>query len=169
MSLEVYILAAVFILVASLIPLQRFFARGFGDNFVTSSGDPTLTANLLYALIVFLFFVLFYYFIPQSSDKKNKENFFFEVSKNNPKCRGAFYGKPTTFQFETVGNNCYTGAPMCGHGMIRDCLLCNVYGKGQYPFMDPSSNTDISPEKINQPRNLKNANRIEDFPGTTIL
>lgn len=137
MAVEVYLLVGLFILLASLVPLQKFFARGFGKNFVVESGDPTFTANILYALILFLFFILFYGFIPDSS---KKEGFFFEVSKNNPHCKGAFYGKPASFQFDTVGSGNCSQNPICGYGMIK-CDGCKSYGRGYYPNLDPSQKT----------------------------
>jgi hypothetical protein len=66
-----------------------------------------------------------------------KENFFFEVSKCNPKCSGAFYGKPALFQFSGLDKSCSEKDKSCGEGMICNCKYpeCKniVYGKGMYP------------------------------------
>lgn len=79
------ILTAIFIFLASLIPLQTFFAKGISTrniNFL-NDGCPNLVSNVLYALVLFLFFLVFRYLVFKKDD--DKESFFFEVS-NCKKC-----------------------------------------------------------------------------------
>jgi len=73
---------------------------------------------------------------------KKKENFFFEVSKCNPKCSGAFYGKPATFQFTNLSTSEQScSKEECGYGMVCNCKYpeCKQfsYGKGNYPQLNP--------------------------------
>ena len=61
-----------------------------------------------------------------------KENFYFQVSRCNPKCSGAYYGKPATFQFDTIPSE---GVPCANeqctsYGMIRGCSTVPAYGTG---------------------------------------
>lgn len=61
-----------------------------------------------------------------------REDFFFQVSRCNPKCSGAYYGKPATFQFDTIpseGVKC-TNEQCNSYGMIRGCSTVPVYGTG---------------------------------------
>ena len=66
-------------------------------------------------------------------DRKDvQEDFFFQVSRCNPKCSGAYYGKPATFQFDTIpseGVPC-TNEQCTSYGMIRGCSTVPVYGTG---------------------------------------
>lgn len=69
------------------------------------------------AFILGIFTILYYLFFNNSN-----EGFFFEVSKCNPKCSGAYYGKPATFQFTPLsvdGTSCQD--KNCGYGMISEC------------------------------------------------
>ena len=69
------------------------------------------------------------------------ENFFFEVSKCNPKCSGAYYGKPALFQFSSLDKSCSEKDKSCGEGMVCNCKYpeCKnfVYGQGRYPETTP--------------------------------
>ena len=70
-----------------------------------------------------------------------KENFFFEVRKCNPKCSGAYYGKPALFQFSSLDKSCSEKDKSCGEGMVCNCKYpeCKnfVYGQGRYPETTP--------------------------------
>jgi hypothetical protein len=88
--------------------IQQFFANRF----------PALTFKLGYITIVLILFSIIYFlFLRQTS-----ENFFFQVSKCNPKCSGAYYGKPATFQFSPLSpNGTKCEDKNCGYGMISEC------------------------------------------------
>jgi hypothetical protein len=103
---NLYIVAVVFI--AMSLVLQSFFIDKYN----------TLTSKVGYIAIVVLLFSAVYFLFFTSS----KENFFFEVSKCNPKCSGAYYGKPATFQFSPLSvNGTKCDDKNCGYGMISAC------------------------------------------------
>lgn len=81
--------------------------------------NPSLTFSVGYtAIILIIFSSIYFLFFWKSSN----EGFFFEVSKCNPKCSGAYYGKPATFQFTPLsvdGTTCPD--KNCGYGMISEC------------------------------------------------
>jgi hypothetical protein len=89
--------------------IQSFFLNKF----------PALTLKLGYAFIVVALFSTIYFLFLR---KNINENFFFQVSKCNPKCSGGYYGKPATFQFSPLspyGTKCQD--KNCGYGMISEC------------------------------------------------
>lgn len=129
-----YFLAVLFLMIAFLRPLQLFVARGLqlndGDR-VSSRGQKA------YMVIVIVLFTLFFYFLGGSDSTQDvREDFFFKVSACNPKCTGAYFGKPATFQFSEIkeeGVPCTTD--QCpAYGMIRGCSSVPVYGKGYAPY-----------------------------------
>jgi hypothetical protein len=58
--------------------------------------------------IILGIFVFVITFIMLGASEKKKENFFFEVSKNLPRCRNGFIGKPTSFDFSTYDDRVST-------------------------------------------------------------
>lgn len=121
-----YLLAVLFIVAAFLKPAEKFIARGL------ELGDDSRKVKLVYMGILIVLFTLFFFLIASSSDKDVKEDFFFSVSKCNPKCSGAYFGKPATFQFTTIkedGVPCTTDE--CpSYGMIRGCSTFPTIGNG---------------------------------------
>lgn len=107
---NLYIVSMIFIAVALL----------FGDRLrvwmIQNNASFTFTVGYT-AIILGIFSGLYVLFF-----KNSNEGFFFEVSKCNPKCSGAYYGKPATFQFTPLsvdGTNCKD--QNCGYGMISEC------------------------------------------------
>ncbi len=114
---KLFIVALCFILIPLLLgnKLKTLIAENF----------PDLLFSLGYAFIIGLVFSLVYLF----ALRNNKESFFFEVSKCNPKCSGAYYGKPATFQFTPLSPNGTTCPDQNdGYGMISAC---------KYPECEP--------------------------------
>ena len=138
-SLSIYIITILFILVGFFKPLQSFFSKGT-DTYDLIKKKPTLMGKGLYiGFVIFLFSLIFYF----GFSSQCREDFFFTVSKCNPKCSGAYYGKPATFQFSEIKNegvDCKDNCP--SYGMIRGCPDAQVYGCGNYP-----SGTE-NPQKI---------------------
>ena len=136
----IYTVALVFILIAFIKPLDVFIARGL-NMIDPQTALPKMSSKIIYALILISLFAGIY-FLGLRKDCA-KENFFFEVSKCNPKCSGAFYGKPTLWQFDSLSNEgtaCEGGD--CGYGMISNCKNpgCRsfMYGNGLYPSINPN-------------------------------
>jgi len=107
---KLYIVCIFFILLSVLLgdKIQTFFADQY----------PTLTLKLGYSAIILILFSLIYFLFLRQTN----EPFFFQVSKCNPKCSGAYYGKPATFQFSPLspyGTKCED--KNCGYGMISEC------------------------------------------------
>ena len=121
---KLYMVCIFFLLVSLLLGdnIQAFFYKEY----------PSLTFKLGYVSIVIILFTLIYILFLR---KSSNESFFFEVSKCNPKCSGAYYGKPATFQFSPLspnGTKCEN--KNCGYGMISACdhpeckEILNKYG-----------------------------------------
>ncbi len=109
---NLYIVAVLFLLVSLLFGnwLQNFFAEKYG---------PAMFRIGYTAFIIGIFTIIYWLFF---SGKDSKENFFFQVSKCNPKCSGAYYGKPATFQFTPLSVNGTSCKDVnCGYGMISEC------------------------------------------------
>lgn len=132
-----YLLAVCFIIAAFIKPLEQFVARGME----MADGDKVSTkGRIAYMGVLIALFTIFFFFA--SSDSKEgfqdeiKEDFFFTVSKCNPKCSGAYFGKPATFQFSEIkqegvpceGDNCPS------YGMIKGCKSARTYGGGYAPY-----------------------------------
>lgn len=134
-----YLLSVLFIFIAFTRPLQNFVARGMD---MLKGDKPTDKAKMAYLGIIVLFFTVFFWMLSSSSSSLNgkrdlKEDFFFEVSKCNPKCSGAYYGKPATFQFTTIkqaGEPCGDALKCPSYGMIRGCSTARTYGGGYLPY-----------------------------------
>ena len=95
MKYKYLLIILIFLIVAALSTIQNFFASLLGYT------SPTVATSLIYALILFgLFYLVAWLIKKYSSD--TKEPFFFEVS-GDKRCSGAYIGKPTSFQFQTVG------------------------------------------------------------------
>lgn len=133
-QLGVYFLALLFIVAAFMKPLEKFIARG-----LELSSDPKKSGMVYLGILLVLFTVFFYLstsdYLSVPKDEV-KENFFFTVSKCNPKCSGAYFGKPATFQFTEIKQE---GVPCdddkCpSYGMIRGCQTARVYGGGYAPY-----------------------------------
>lgn len=90
---------------------------------------------VVYSLSVMFIIAVIYFLSPTNADDV-KENFFFTVSKCNPKCSGAYIGKPATFQFDQIkqdGVSCANDS--CpSYGMIRGCPMARTYGDGYAPY-----------------------------------
>lgn len=130
-QLGVYFLALLFIIASSMKPLQKFIARG-----LELSSDPKKSSMVYLGILLVLFTIFFYLstsdYVSAPVKDEVKENFFFSVSKCNPKCSGAYFGKPATFQFTEIKQE---GVPCdddkCpSYGMIRGCKTARVYGGG---------------------------------------
>jgi hypothetical protein len=109
-SKNLYIVAVIFILASLLLgdKIRNFFANAY----------PAATFQIGYTFIIVLLFSSIYFIFFKST----KEDFFFQVSKCNPKCSGAYYGKPATFQFTPLSPNGTTCTDKnCGYGMISEC------------------------------------------------
>jgi len=109
-SKDLYIVAVIFILVSLLLgnKIKNFFAKNAVD----------ITFEIGYASIIIILFSIIYFIFFRNT----KEDFFFQVSKCNPKCSGAYYGKPATFQFTPLSVNGTTCKDKnCGYGMISEC------------------------------------------------
>ena len=135
---SIYTIALVFILIALVKPLEVFIARGL-NMLDPQTGLPKMSSKIAYGFILISIFVAIYFL---SGVRNCKEDFFFTVSKCNPKCSGAFYGKPAVFQFSPLSNEgtkCEGGD--CGYGMVSNCAnpACRdvVYGSGLYPSINP--------------------------------
>lgn len=93
----------------------------FGDRLrvwmIQNNASFTFTVGYT-SIILAIFSILYLLFFRKGSN----EGFFFEVSKCNPKCSGAYYGKPATFQFTPLSVNGTTCPDKnCGYGMISEC------------------------------------------------
>ena len=109
-SKDLYIVSVLFILISLLLGnrIKTFFAKNAAD----------ITFQMGYAFIIVLLFSGIYFIFFRNT----KESFFFQVSKCNPKCSGAYYGKPATFQFTPLSVNGTTCPDKnCGYGMISEC------------------------------------------------
>lgn len=86
-------------------------------NTLTSIPYPGATAFCiaLFASLIFLKFV--------TKDKDNSENFWFQVAQPN-KCTGAMKGKPSSFQFDAVGNGECKPEKMPPYGFITNQHQC---------------------------------------------
>jgi hypothetical protein len=107
---NLYIVSVLFIIVSLLFGnfLQDYFSEKYRPLLIRVGF--TFFSVLIFTLIYYIFFY------------NSKENFFFEVSKCNPKCSGAYYGKPATFQFTPLSVNGTTCPDKnCGYGMISEC------------------------------------------------
>ena len=132
----IYTVALIFIVIALIKPLEVFVARGI--NMVDPiTGLPTMSSKIVYGLIICGTFAAIYFL----GLRNRQEDFFFEVSKCNPKCSGAFYGKPTLWQFDSLcneGTKC--DDENCGYGMVSNCQNpgCRsfMYGNGLYPSVN---------------------------------
>lgn len=97
--------------------------------------------NKIYFIVVPIlvsFMVILGYFLYDRLKPKSEERFFFQTSKCNPKCSGAYYGKPATFQFTQLSpNGTKCEDKNCGYGMISECNnpeckgVLNKYGNGK--------------------------------------
>jgi len=108
---KLYIVCVCFIFLSLFLgdKMQTFFINKF----------PSLTFKIGYAFIIILLFSIIYFLFIRNN---TNEPFFFQVSKCNPKCSGAYYGKPATFQFSPLssrGTKCED--KNCGYGMISEC------------------------------------------------
>ena len=107
---KLYIVCVCFIFLSLFLgdKIQAFFINQY----------PSLTFKLGYtAIVIILFSIIYIAFL-----RNLNEPFFFQVSKCNPKCSGAYYGKPATFQFSPLsprGTKCQD--KNCGYGMISEC------------------------------------------------
>jgi hypothetical protein len=121
---KLYIVCVCFIFLSLFLgdKIQTFFVNKY----------PSLIIKLGYTSLVILIFTLIYFLLLRSNIS---EPFFFQVSKCNPKCSGAYYGKPATFQFSPLspyGTKCED--KNCGYGMISECNnpqckgILNKYG-----------------------------------------
>ena len=133
----IYTVSLVFIVIALMKPLDVFVARGL-NMLDPQTGMPKIMAKVIYGLMLCGTFAAIYFL---SGIRKCKEDFFFEVSKCNPKCSGAFYGKPTLWQFDSLcneGTKC--DDENCGYGMVSNCKNpgCRsfMYGNGLYPSVN---------------------------------
>ena len=63
---------------------------------------PDGLSGLLMAFFGAVLLICITYFTKQNVDKTN-ESFFFEVSKNKPRCNGLYTGMPTRFQYDQIG------------------------------------------------------------------
>lgn len=68
----------------------------------------TITHTLVFLILAYLLLVIV--------NKPCKENFFFEVSKNIPKCCKGYIGRPTSFEF-TSSNDINNGFGSYGQGV----------------------------------------------------
>ncbi len=129
--INAYLLGVLFILISHFSPFREFIVRGFNIKSKTN-------ATIVYLLVLIGIFTLFSFSLNENQ-KDIKEDFFFTVSECNPKCSGAYYGKPATFQFDEIkseGVSCQDdNCP--SYGMIRGCSTAKVYGKGYYPEITP--------------------------------
>lgn len=118
-----YLLSVLFLMIAFQRPLESLIGKSKNRD------------TIYFAILVTLFSVLYY--LSSRADKDDiKEDFFFTVSKCNPKCSGAYYGKPATFQFTEIKQ---AGVPCEGpdcpsYGMIRGCSTARTYGGGYAPY-----------------------------------
>jgi hypothetical protein len=103
------------------------------------TGLPTMSSKIVYGLIICGTFAAIYFL----GLRTRQENFFFEVSPCNAKCSGAFYGKPSIWQFSPLSNEgTKCNGQECGYGMYQSS--CNnpacrdiVFGNGMYPSVNP--------------------------------
>lgn len=134
----IYTVALIFIVIALIKPLEVFVARGI--NMVDPiTGLPTMSSKIVYGLIICGTFAAIYFL----GLRNRQEDFFFEVSPCNAKCSGAFYGKPSIWQFSPLSNEgTKCNGQECGYGMYQSS--CNspacrdiVFGSGMYPSINP--------------------------------
>lgn len=134
-----YLLAVCFIVAAFIKPLELFVARGLEQ----AANDKVSTkGRLMYMGVLLAIFSILFFFASSDSkenwtgDQDIKEDFFFTVSKCNPKCSGAYFGKPATFQFSEIkqeGLPC-TGDDCPSYGMIKGCKSARTFGGGYAPY-----------------------------------
>jgi hypothetical protein len=81
---------------------QGFVKRNVVGSYTQNGNIKMMTA----AIMAGVFFVLCLLFLYVTA---TKEGFFFEVSKNRPRCEKGFIGRPTSFEFSSnldVNNGC---------------------------------------------------------------
>jgi len=85
----------------------------FGDRIAKMMGkvQSDVVSNGIFSLLLCVLVAGFIY-IKNSSFAPLKEPFLFSVSKCNPRCHGLYFGKPTTFQYDTIG--CKGNPPIGG-------------------------------------------------------
>ena len=114
----------IFLLVASSPELQNKFL-----NLINLPSDYAQYSSVIYGLILFIIYAAIKNF------GQVKENFFFEVTNDDDRCRGGLYnGKAVTFQYSPAGSSssCPTNKQE-SLGMIdkkQDNLP--LYGAGYY-------------------------------------
>ena len=94
-TIVIYILVLVCIFVVGNPMIQSKFA-----NLVNKVQPDTSSGFFLSLLVAGLLVVIF---IILNKKGNLSEPFLFQVSKFNPKCRGLYFGKPTTFQYDRIG------------------------------------------------------------------
>lgn len=107
---KLYIVSLSFILVSLLL----------GDKIMElfKSVNKSLSGKVLFTCIIAVLYTVIYLL----GFRNTSESFFFQVSKCNPKCSGAYYGKPATFQFTPLSSSGTTCPDKnCGYGMISEC------------------------------------------------
>lgn len=125
-----YGVVALLLIIASLTFVQNKTASILGQS------NPSLTSNLVVAVILFLLYLLVKYLVKEYV----KEDFFFQVTSNT-RCHGAYSGKPNQFQYD----NFYD------HNKCKDKNENNL--AGLYGFITnnvPNNAKNPNPEKVTQ-------------------
>jgi len=124
----IYVIASIFILLASITSMQNFLAGLFGFSQVN------IVFNIIYSIVLISLFILVKYLADKW--KENNEGFFFEVS-NDKHCSGLYHGKPVSFQYNSVGSGDCKPIAYPPLGMTDDVHSC-LYGNDVYPQGVPS-------------------------------
>ncbi len=118
-----YIIIFIILILATLSPLQVFL-----NGLI---GLPSLVFGLLYAIILLGLYIGIKKLVDKL--KKQKDDFFFEVAQPK-KCSGAYYGKPTSFEFSAVGSGDCEPEKMPDYGFITNNHQCQAIGDAyMYP------------------------------------
>jgi hypothetical protein len=118
-----YIIIFIILILATLSPLQVFL-----NGLI---GLPSLVFGLLYAIILLGLYIGIKKLVDKL--KKQKDDFFFEVAQGK-KCSGAYYGKPTSFEYSAVGSGDCEPEKMPDYGMISNYHQCQAIGDAyMYP------------------------------------
>jgi hypothetical protein len=115
-----YIIILFLLLIATSSPIQVFLQA--------LTGLSSLVFGIVYAIVLFGIYVGLKKLL-----KLDKENFWFEVAQP-AKCSGAYYGKPTSFEFSAVGSGDCEPQKYPDYGMISNYHQCEAIGDAyMYP------------------------------------
>lgn len=120
-----YIIVFIILILATLSPLQVFLNSLLGLS--------SLAFGILYALVLLGLYIGIKKLVDKLKKQKQKDNFFFEVAQPK-KCSGAYFGKPTSFEYSAVGSGDCEPQKYPDYGMISNYHPCQAIGDAyMYP------------------------------------